>query len=152
MEWDPLFTVLLICEMDPLQCSSNWTHFQPHALRNGTHLISFIIFHRTLLKYFVPLEWDPLIIVLFICEMDTLQCSSNWDPLTASRLTKWDPLNKFLQFSIGRTYKNSSHYNGTYLSPCYSLVKWTHYTAAAVGTQHRALRNGTHLLGFYNFS
>ena len=38
---------------------------------------------------------DPLLTVLFICEVDPLQCSSNWDPLTASRLTKWDPLFKF---------------------------------------------------------
>ena len=81
--------------------------------------------------------------------MDPLQSSSNWDPLTL-RLTKWD---QFLYFSIGPTYKCSSHWNEIHFSRCYSLVKLTHCNAVTIRTylQYIALRNGTHLISLYNF-
>jgi hypothetical protein len=67
-----------------------WTHRNAaavgthllHTLRNGTHLIFFVIFHRAHLQKFLPLEWDPLFTVLLIVETDPLQCSTNLDPLT----------------------------------------------------------------------
>jgi hypothetical protein len=89
---DPLLTVLLICEMWPPQCSEFGTRLQPHTLRNGTHLMSFYYFTQDSLTKILTLEWDPLFIVLFICEMGPLLCSRNSNPLTTARFKKLDPL------------------------------------------------------------